>query len=120
MPSLRADEDLLLAVRELDGDHRVPFLDAHRDDAARARVAERGQVGLLDDALARAHHHVLLVVLLRELLHREERRDLLVRLELDQVHDRLPLAARPDVGHLVDLEPVGAAAVREDHDVGVR
>ena len=43
-----AEEDLRLAVRELDGDDRVAFLDAHRDDAAGARVAERGEVGLLD------------------------------------------------------------------------
>ena len=41
-------------------------------------------------------------------------------LELHEVHDRLALAARADVGDLVDLEPVGPAAVREDHDVGVR
>ena len=32
----------------------------------------------------------------------------------------LPLPPGPDVGNLVDLQPVGAAAVREDHDVGVR
>ena len=31
----RAEEDLLLAVRELDGDDRVPVFDPHRDDAAR-------------------------------------------------------------------------------------
>ena len=85
-----------------------------------ARIAEGGQVGLLDRALAGAHHDELLLFLLREFLHREERRDLLVRFQLDQVHDRLALAARADVGHLVDLEPVGPAAVREDHDVGVR
>ena len=37
-----------------------------------------------------------------------------------QVGDRLALAAGADVRDLVDLQPVGAAAVREDHDVGVR
>ena len=40
--------------------------------------------------------------------------------ELHEVDDRLALAAGADVGHLVDLQPVGAAAVGEDHDVGVR
>ena len=37
-----------------------------------------------------------------------------------QIGDRLALAARADVGNLVDLQPAGAAAVRENHDVGVR
>ena len=37
-----------------------------------------------------------------------------------EVGDRLAAAVRTDVGNLVHLQPVGAAAVREDHDVGVR
>ena len=53
-------------------------------------------------------------------LHGEQRRDLLALLHRDEVGDRLALAAGADVGNLVDLQPVGAAAVREDHDVGVR
>ena len=32
----------------------------------------------------------------------------------------LPRPSGPTSGNLVDLQPVGAAAVREDHDVGVR
>ena len=32
----------------------------------------------------------------------------------------LPLPPGPDIRNLVDLEPVSAAAVRENHDVGVR
>ena len=51
----RADEDLAVAVGDLHGNHRIALLDAHRDDAARARVAERAQLGLLDDAALRAH-----------------------------------------------------------------
>ena len=58
-----------------------------------ARIAERGHVGLLDRALARAHHDELLIFLLGEFLHREQRRDLLAGFELDQVDDRLALAA---------------------------
>ena len=70
--------------------------------------------------LRRAHHDELLIFLLRELLHRQQRGDLLPLLHRHQVRDRLALAARADVGNLVDLQPVGAAAVGEDHDVGVR
>ena len=50
-----------------------------------------------------------------ELPDRQERRDLLAFLHRDQVGDRLALAAGADVGNLVDLEPVAAAAIREDH-----
>ena len=77
------------------------------------------EVGLLDHALARAHDDELLILLARELLDREQRGDLLAFFHRHQVDDRLALAAGPDVGDLVDLEPVGAAAVGEDHDVGV-
>ena len=62
-PVARAEEDLFLAVGHLDGDDRVPLVDPHRDDAAGAGIAERRQVGLLDDALAAAHHDELLIVL---------------------------------------------------------
>ena len=85
-----------------------------------ARIPERRQVGLLDHALARAHHDVLLILLGRELLDRQERGNPLAFLELHEVDDRLTLPARTDVGNLVDLQPVGPAAVGEDHDVGVR
>ena len=76
-----------------------------------------GQRRLLDDAAARAHDDELVFV---ELLHGEHRGDLLAVFHRHEVGDRLALAAGADVGNLVDLEPVGAAAIREDHDVGVR
>src|SRR4029078_11925264 len=117
----RPDQDLLGAVGHFDGDHRVPFLDAHRDEAARARIAEGREIGLLDGPLAGANPDELPAFLLRELLHRQERRDLLLGgLELDEIDDRLALAAGADVGDFMDLEPLGAAGVGEDHDVGVR
>ena len=53
-------------------------------------------------------------------LHGEQRRDALALLHRDQVGDRLAAAVGTDVGNLVDLQPVRAAAVGEDHDVGVR
>ena len=67
--------------------------------------------------LARAHHDELVFL---ELLHRQHRGDLLAVLHRHEVGDRLAFAAGTDVRNLVDLQPVGAAAVREDHDVGVR
>ena len=54
-----------------------------------------------------------------EVAHGAEGGDLLARLQLHQVHDGLALALRPDVGDLVDLQPVDPAAVGEDQDVGV-
>ena len=100
----------LCAVGQLHGDHRVALLDAHGDDAAGARVAERRQLGLLDRALARAHHD--------EVRRRRTRctasiaaifspASICTRLAID-----LPLAVGADVRNLVDLQPVGAAAVR--------
>ena len=53
-------------------------------------------------------------------LHGQQRRDAFALLHRHQVGDRLAAAVRTDVGNLVHLQPVGAAAVRENHDVGVR
>ena len=53
-------------------------------------------------------------------LHGQQRGDALALLHRHQVGDRLAAAVRADVGDLVHLQPVDAAAVREDHDVGVR
>src|SRR5438128_4304864 len=115
----RAEEDLFLAVRHLDGDDRIAFFDADGDDAAGARVPERGQVSLLDDALPRRHDDELLPFFCGEFLDGEERRNAFPFLHLHEIRDRLALSTWTDVRDLVDLEPVGAAAVREDHDVRV-
>src|SRR5262249_45647439 len=113
----RGDEHLAAAVGHLNGDHGIAVFDTHRDDAARSRIAERRQLGLLDDSLPRAHDDELVF---GELLDRHHRGDLLALFHRDEIGDRLPLAARTDVGNLVDLQPVRAAAIRENHDVGVR
>ena len=71
----------------------------------------------LIDAASCPHDDELVLL---ELLHGQHRRDLLALFHRDEVGDRLAFAAGSDVGDFVDLEPVGAAAIREDHDVGVR
>ena len=81
-----------------DGDDRITLVDAHRDDAAGARIAERGQVGLLDRALARAHDDELLFLAARPLLDGKERGDLLAFLHRHQVGDALPLPPGPTSG----------------------
>ena len=74
-----ADEHVVGAGRQLHRDHLVVIVDAHRDDAADARVRVGLQVGLLDDALAGAHHDDALAFLGRELAHRDHVGDLLDR-----------------------------------------
>ena len=61
-----------------------------------------------------------LPVFLGELLHAQQRRDLLALGHVDEIGDRLALAAAADFRHVVDAQPVALAAVREDQDVGVR
>src|SRR6185503_10033701 len=111
-----ADEHFAIAVGHLRVDHRVALFDAHRDDPARARIAERAQLRLLDDPPPRAHDDELVLF---ELLDGQQRGDAFALLHRHQVGDRLAAAVWADIGNLVHLEPVGAAAIREDHDVGV-
>ena len=81
-----------------------------------SRVAEGHELGLLDDASLRAHDDVLLDL---ELLDRHQRGDALALFHRYEIGDRLAAPVGTDVGDLMDLEPVGTAAVREDHDVRV-
>src|SRR5262245_15100551 len=112
------NDDFALAVGELDAHHRVALVDADGDDAAGARVAERGELRLLDCALARAHHDEPFRRL--QLAHGQQRGDLLVRLHRDEIGNRLPLARRHDIGDLVHLQPVAPPLVGENQDVAVR
>ena len=78
------------------------------------------KVGLLDGAVPRAHHDEALAFLGRELLHLQQRRQLLALGHVHEIRDGLALAAPADFRHVVDAQPVASSAVREDQDVGVR
>ena len=117
MPSRVAEQDLVLAGGEHGLDERVVVLHAEGDDAAGARVREGAELGLLHDALAGGEQHVAAGV---ELLHGAEGGDLLAAAaSCTRFTTALPLPCGPDVGDLVDLQPVDAPAVGEDQDVGV-
>jgi hypothetical protein len=81
-------------------DQRVVVLDAERDDAARRGLLNARSSVFFTDALrvaVRHNHH-------RRRLHRADTGDLLARLQLDEVDDRLALALRSDLWDLMDLE----------------
>ena len=81
------------------------------------RVVELGEFALFDDALL-GHHHDKLAG--DEFFHGEECGDRLVGLQVDQSGAVFAFACRGGVGDVVDLEPVDAAFVGEDQQVGVR
>src|SRR5688500_15167162 len=82
---------------------------AHADSP---RVGKCRYMGFLDGAFARAHHNEAPG---GNLLHGKHRRELFAALELHQVGNRLALAVGADVRDLVHLQPIRAAAIREDH-----
>ena len=61
----------------------------------------------------------MVVADLAEVAHRQRGPDLLVLGELEHVGQGLAARGPPELGQLVDLQPVGAAARREEQDVGV-
>ena len=115
-PVPRGEEDLVLARGDRRRDQLVPFVQAHRDDAARPRPGVLHELRLLDDPLRRRGHHVLP---LHELADRQDRGDRLPRRQGQQVHDRAPLRGAAGLRELVDLHPVHLAGGGEEHDVGV-
>ena len=84
----------------------------------RARVREGGELGLLDDALAGHEQHE--AARRRSRAPRRRPRSSRRPASCTRFTTALPLPCGPDVGDLVDLQPVDAAAVGEDQDVGVR
>jgi len=64
-----AKENQVAAAAETRGNQLVPLVQAERDDSARHRIVELGELALLDDPVARHHHDVLLR---DKILHGEE------------------------------------------------
>ena len=113
----RRDDDLPLAVGDRGAEQAVALLDAHADDALLAEVLVLGDVGLLDEAVARERHDV------GALLHLADGRDggdLLAGLHADEVDDGATLGVAGRLRDLVDLLDVDLAAVAEEEDVRVR
>src|ERR1039458_8430259 len=111
------DEDQVRAGAELGRDELVVIrLEADGDDAARERVVELGELALFDDSELGGHDDELIG---RELPNGQEGLDGLVFLERDELADVLALTGRTGVGNVIDLQPIEAALVCEDEQVGV-
>src|SRR5581483_712159 len=113
----RAQQDFPLAVRDLHPDELVAFVERERDDAALARVAEGGELGLFDDALPRRHDDVSV---LAEFFDRHRGGDFLVGFQREQVNERFPLGGPASLRDLVDFEPIHLAGVGEEQERVVR
>src|SRR5690606_35362920 len=116
----RGEHQIRVAVGLDNADETVVVVDVDGDDAGRARIREGVQVGLLDDAPARAHHDEALAFTLREVLHAKQRRNALPFGHAHEVRDRFAAAVTADLRDVVHAQPVAAPAVAEDQDVGVR
>ena len=111
-------EDNLIAVGDAGGDEFVALFDADGVDAVGTDVHEFTEFGFFDRAVAGGEEDVL--VLLFEIAHGEHRLYRFTGLQADQVADVLAFPGGADVGDLIDLQPVNAALVGEDENVGVR
>jgi hypothetical protein len=114
---VRGDEDDLVAVGDAGGDEFVSFFDVDGVDAVGADVHELAELGFFYQAVAGGEEDVFVFFL--EIAHGEHGADGFAGLQSDQVADVLAFAGGADVGNFVDLEPVDAAFVGEDEDVGV-
>src|SRR4029077_11886891 len=114
---VRGEEDDLLSVREAGRNQFVALLDADGVDAVRAHVAEILELGLLHQAVAGGEENV--PAGLFEVANREHGADRLSRLQTDEIADVFTFAGSADIRDLIHLQPVNAAAVGEDENVGV-
>ena len=109
-------EDVLIAVGELDPDQRVVLL--QRDGAYTGDPWTRigHQISLLDQASPGREYDVAALL---ELPHGQKCRDLLAVLKLQQVHHRPTLGRAAALRQLVDLDAVDLADGGEEQDVRV-
>ena len=112
----RAEDDLVVAVRDGDVDEGVVLGQVDGDDAAAPRVAVLGQRRLLDGAPGGGEDELALLV---ELADGVEAGDGLVLPELEHVDDGPALGLARHLRDVVHLQPVALAAAREEQDVVV-
>ena len=115
---MRGEEDDLVAVGDAASYEFVAVFDSDGVDSVRAHVHEFTQLRFLHETIAGSKEDVL--VLFFKIADCQHRLDGLARLQGDKIADVLAFAGGADVRNFVNLKPVHAALVGEDHDVGVR
>ena len=117
MPRSGPEQDLVLAGGEHGVDQRSSSSTERAMMPGGPRVREGGELGLLDDAPAGGEQHE--AARRRSPAPRRRPRSSRPPGSCTRFTIALPLPCGPDVGDLVDLQPVDPAAVGEDQDVGV-
>ena len=108
---------IVLAVGQCHTDQEITRVQGDCDDALCAWIGELRQRGLFHGTAGSGEENELVV---SEFLDRQHRVDLFVCLQRQQVHDRLAARAPARLRHLVHLQPVRLAVVREAQDRVVR
>jgi hypothetical protein len=118
MPSCAGEEDDLVAVGDAHGDQFVALFDVDGVDAVGAHVQKSRSSVFLTVPLRVAKKTYLPSS--SRLRTASMVLDGFAGLQADQIADVFAFAGGADVGNFVDLEPVDAALVGEDENVGVR
>ena len=113
---LRDTRDVVGAVRLDDPHQLVAVAQVERDEAVATRLVVLGHQGLLHLAVLGGEEQVPLG---REVAGVDDRLDVLVGRERQQVDDRHALRRALPLGDLVRAQPVHLAPVREEQQVGV-
>ena len=108
-------QHVVAVVRQTNADELVVLAKLDRDDPVGSeRRVVRAERRLLDNALARGEHEVLRLL---EVPRGNDRADVLVLPEREEVHDRATLGLPRAEGKLVHLEAVHLPDGREEQDV---
>ncbi len=116
-PSCDARKDDLLAVGEAGGHQFIAGFDVDGVDAIRTDMAEILELGFLDQTVAGGEENVFAFFF--KIFHGEHGAHALAGLQADQAAHVFALAGCAHVGDFVNLEPVHAAVVGKDQNVGV-
>ena len=83
-PILRHENNFIVPVGQFDADQPIPLFNLDADHTALARIGVLAQICFLHNAHFRGHEQVLLI---GKFFHPNERGNLLVRTELEEVGD---------------------------------
>ena len=105
-------EDILIAVRELNLDQIISLSEGDGCQAVLSDMAESSHAGLFYQALLRRHEDIMFIV---EFPDRDDRRDLLFRLQLEEIDDGGASGRTAGLRDLVGFQPVDPSHVRKEH-----
>ena len=114
LPVFRYQEDITVSVCQLHLDQLILVLEVDRSKSGFTDIPEIVERGLFHDTALRCHKEESAVLVF---FHRDQRRNGLLWLELQEVHNRKSSGSPAGFGDLIGFDPVYASEIRKEQEI---